>query len=282
MNRFWPRILLGSPRLLSVVASIAIFMVADASAQTLAVPVSTAARPRLLLDVGIDQKLGGQIPLQLTFRDETGATVRLGNFFGEKPVILALVYYECPMLCTQVLNGVVRSLKEVRFEAGQDFQFVVVSINPLETPRLAQTKQQLYAGLYIRPGAEHGFHFLTGEDSSIAPLAQAAGFRYAYDPETRQYAHASAIIVLTPEGKISRYFYGIQYPARDLRLGLVEASAGKIGSPVDQILLFCYHYDPATGKYGLVILNIVRAACLGTLVGLAAFITVMFRRERMV
>ena len=256
------------------------FSSALAQAQTLDVPVTTVARPRLLLDVGIDQKLGGRIPLDLAFRDESGAAVTLGRYFGQKPVILALVYYECPMLCTQVLNGTIRSLKEVRFDAGKDFQLVVVSINPRETPRLAQSKKQIYAGLYLRPGGENGFHFLTGEESSIAPLAKAAGFRYAYDPETGQYAHASAIMVLTPTGTIARYFYGLQYPSRDLRLGLVEASEGKISSPVDQILLFCYHYDPATGKYGLVILNVVRAACLATLLGLAAFITLMFRRER--
>jgi protein SCO1 len=251
-----------------------------ARAQTLDVPVSTVARPRLLLDVGIDQKLGGRIPLDLNFRDETGATVTLGKFFSGKPVILALVYYECPMLCTQVLNGMVRSLKEVRFEAGKDFQVVVVSINPRETPGLAQSKKQIYAGLYLRPGGENGFHFLTGQDSSIAPLAKAAGFRYAYDPETDQFAHASAIMVLTPDGTISRYFYGIHYPARDLRLGLVEAADGKIGTPMDQILLFCYHYDPATGKYGVAILNVVRVACLATLFGLAGFILIMFRQER--
>lgn len=269
-----------SLRLLGGLVMLAVFSYFPAQAQTLDVPVTTVVRPRLLLDVGIDQKLGSRIPLGLPFRDETGASVTLGKFFGEKPVILALVYYECPTLCTQVLNGMVRSLKELRFDAGREFQVVVVSINPREKPRLAQSKKQIYAGLYLRPGDENGFHFLTGEESSIGPLAKAAGFRYAYDPETDQYAHASAIMVLTPEGTISRYFYGIQYPVRDLRLGLVEAATGRIGSPVDQILLFCYHYDPATGKYGLVIVNIVRAACLATLLGLAAFITMLFRRER--
>jgi protein SCO1/2 len=237
-------------------------------------------RPQLLRDVGIDQKLGGRIPLELAFRDETGASVALGKYFGERPVILALVYYECPMLCTQVLNGLVRSLKDVRFDAGKDFQVVVVSINPRETPRLAKAKQELYSGIYMRPGTAGGFHFLTGEQTSIAPLAEAAGFRYAYDPQSGQYAHASAIMVVTASGTISRYFYGILYPSRDVRLGLVEAAAGRIGSPVDQLLLFCYHYDPSTGKYGLVILNIVRAAGLATVFGLAAFILMMLRRER--
>ena len=266
--------------LLGAIATIVFSSSAPTHAQTLDVPVSTVARPRLLLDVGIDQKLGSRIPLDLTFRDESGATVTLGKYFSEKPVIFALVYYECPMLCTQVLNGMLRSLKQIRFDAGKEFQVVVVSINPREKPALADVKKRLYAGLYERPGTEQGWHFLTGEDSSIVPLAHAAGFRYAYDPETQQYAHASAIMVLTPTGTISRYFYGIQYPSRDLRLGLVEAADGKIGSPVDQILLFCYHYDPATGKYGVAILNIVRAAGLATVLGLAAFITLMFRRER--
>lgn len=280
MNRFSPSRFCRSSWRLCALAILALASAGATRAQTLDVPVTTVARPRLLLDVGIDQKLGGRIPLDLAFRDESGSSVTLGKYFGEKPVVFALVYYECPMLCTQVLNGLVRSLKEVRFDAGKDFELVVVSINPRETPREAQSKKQVYAGLYLRPAAEQGFHFLTGDESSIAPLAKAVGFRYAYDPETEQYAHASAILLLTPQGTVSRYFYGITYPSRDLRLGLVEAAAGKIGSPVDQILLFCYHYDPATGKYGLAILNIVRVACLGTLFGLAAFITMMFRRER--
>lgn len=240
----------------------------------------STARPKLLLDVGIDQKLGGQIPLELSFRDENGEIVALRKYFTGKPVVFALVYYECPMLCTQVLNGLVRSLKNVSFDAGKDFQVVVVSINPRETPRLAQAKQELYSGIYLRPGTEQGFHFLTGDDSSIVPLARAAGFRYAYDAESGQYAHASTILVLTPQGIISRYFYGILYPSRDMRLGLVEAAAGKIGTPIDQLLLFCYHYDPTTGKYGVAILNIVRAAGLVTVFGLVLFITLMLRHER--
>lgn len=238
------------------------------------------ARPALLTDVGIDQKLNEQIPLDLNFRDETGKTVRLREYFGEKPVILVLAYYECPMLCTQVLNGLTRSLQGMSLEMGKQFNVVTVSINPRETPELAFAKKRIYAGIYGRPLAEQGWHFLTGDQPSIQELARAVGFRYAFDPESGQYAHASGIMVLTPEGRLSRYFYGIQYPSRDLRLSLVEASEGKIGSPVDQLLLFCYHYDPATGKYGLVILNIVRAAGLATVLAIGGFIWVLLRRER--
>lgn len=237
-------------------------------------------RPQLLRDVGIDQKLNGEVPLDLTFVDETGQSVQLRKFFDGKPVVLALVYYECPMLCTQVLNGLVRSLKEIKLDAGRDFNVVAVSINPRESAELAATKKRVYAGIYARPGGEQGWHFLTGPEAASKALAASVGFRYAYDPVTGQYAHASGIMVLTPEGRISRYFYGIEYLSRDLRLGLVEASANKIGSPVDQLLLFCYHYDPTTGKYGLVILNVIRAAGIATVLAIAGFMVVMFRRER--
>ncbi len=240
---------------------------------------SQAKRPDLLTDVGIDQKLNEEIPLDLTFRDEAGTMVKLGQFFGEKPVILSLVYYECPMLCTQVLNAMERSLRNVPMDIGKQFNVVTVSFNPRETPQLAAAKKRIYVGLYGRPGADQGWHFLTGDEASIAALAKAVGFRYAYDPASGQYAHASGIMVLTPKGKLSRYFYGIQYPSRDLRLGLVEASNGKIGTPVDQILLFCFHYDPATGKYGLVILNVMRAAGIATVLGICALVFVLRRRS---
>lgn len=239
------------------------------------------ARPALLTDVGIDQKLNERVPLDLSFRDDTGNTVRLREYFGEKPVILSLVYYDCPMLCTQVLNGLERSLQGISLDVGKQFNVVTLSINPRETPGLAAVKKRIYAGMYGRRLAEQGWHFLTGEEEAIKELARAVGFHYAYDPESGQYAHATAIMVLTPDGRLSRYFYGIQYPSRDLRLGLVEASAGKIGTPVDQLLLFCYHYDPATGKYGLVILNVVRAAGLATVLAIAGLVLVLFRRERL-
>jgi protein SCO1/2 len=239
-----------------------------------------SARPALLRDVGIDQKLNAQIPLDLGFRDETGRAVRLRDYFDGRPVILTLVYYECPMLCTQVLNGLVRSLQNISLEAGREFQIVTVSINPRETPQLAAAKKRIYTGIYGRPAAAGGWRFLTGEEQAIRQLARAAGFRYAYDPESGQFAHASGIMVLTPGGRLSRYLYGIQYPSRDLRLSLVEASAGRIGSPVDQILLFCYHYDPAAGKYGFAILNIVRALGLATVAAVAGLVWTLLRRER--
>ncbi|HZP02211.1 MAG TPA: SCO family protein [Terriglobia bacterium] len=241
---------------------------------------TSSGRPQLLRDVGIDQKLNEEVPLDLTFVDETGQSVALRQFFNGKPVVLALVYYECPMLCTQVLNGLVRSLKEIKLDAGHDFNVVAVSINPRESWELAAVKKRVYVGIYERKDGDQGWHFLTGPEASSKALAASVGFRYAYDPVTGQYAHASGIMVLTPEGRVSRYFYGIEFPSRDLRLGLVEASANKIGSPVDQLLLFCYHYDPMTGKYGLVIRNVIRAAGIVTVLAIAGFMLVMFRRER--
>jgi protein SCO1/2 len=236
-------------------------------------------RPSLLKEDGIDQKLNQSVPLDLAFRDEHGKAVQLGEYFGKKPVILSLVYYNCPMLCTQVLNGLESSLKLIPTDIGKQFDVVTVSIDPTERPVLADAKQALYTGLYGRPGAAAGWHFLTGDEQQIRQLANAVGFRYAYDPDSKQYAHSSAIMLLTPEGKISRYFYGIQFPSRDLRLGLVEASAGKIGSPVDQVLLFCYHYDPSTGKYGLLISRLIQAAAGATVLTIGALILVLYRKE---
>jgi len=236
-------------------------------------------RPDLLKDVGIDQKLDQSIPLDIAFRDEHGNPVQLGQYFGEKPVILSLVYYNCPMLCTQVLNGLESSLKLIPMDIGKQFNVVTVSVDPTERPVLAEAKQALYSGLYGRPGAADGWHFLTGDEQQIKRLANAVGFRYAYDPASKQFAHASAIMVLTPKGKISRYFYGIQYPSRDLRLGLVEASEGKIGTPVDQVLLFCYHYDASTGKYGLLISRLIQAAAAATVLAIAGLVLVLYRKE---
>jgi protein SCO1 len=240
---------------------------------------SVGVRPELLKQVGIDQKLNQSIPLELTFRDENGAPVQLARFFGQKPVLLTLVYYNCPMLCTQVLNGVESSLKELSTDIGKQYDVVTISIDPTESHVLAKTKKEMYVGMYGRPGAAEGWHFLTGDEPHIKQLADAVGFRYAYDPDTKQFAHASAIMLLTPEGKISRYFYGIQYPTRDLRLGLVEASEGKIGTPVDQVLLFCYHYDPATGKYGLLISHIIQAGGVLTVLILGVGMLILFRGE---
>ena len=194
-------------------------------------------------------------------------------------MILTLVYYNCPMLCTQVLNGLDRSLEQIPLSIGGDFNVVTVSIDPTEQPSLAEAKQAVYLGMYNRPGAAQGWHFLTGEESQIKQLAKAVGFRYAYDPDSKQYAHLSAIMLLTPEGKLSRYFYGVTYPARDMRLALVDASGGKIGSPVDQVLLFCYHYDPHTGRYGLLISRVLQLAGLATILIGGMFLMLLFRGE---
>lgn len=236
-------------------------------------------RPELLRDVGIDQNLNTPVPLDLQFRDEAGRPVKLSQYFGRKPVILSLVYYNCPMLCTQVLNGLDRGLRNVPLDLGKDFEVITVSIDPSETAKLAAAKRDLYTGIYGRPGAAEGWHFLTGDDAQIKQLAASVGFRYAYDTDSKQFAHASGIMVLTPSGKISRYFYGIQYPSRDLRLGLVEASEGRIGSPVDQVLLFCYHYDPVTGKYGLLISRVIKIAGILTVLSIGLMIFVLARRE---
>jgi protein SCO1/2 len=254
-------------------------MAPRASAQLVDPIQNLGQRPELLKDVGIDQKLNDEIPLDLTFRDEHGKTVELAQYFGSKPVILVLVYYNCPMLCTQVLNGLDRSLKEIPMDIGKDFNVVTVSIDPTERPVLAEAKQAMYTGMYGRPGAAEGWHFLTGDEPQIKQLAQAVGFRYAYDDESKQFAHASVIMILTPEGRLARYFYGIQYPERDLRLGIVEASQGKISSAVDQVLLFCYHYDPHTGRYGLLISRVIQlAGALTVLIG-GIFLFFLFRGE---
>ena len=240
---------------------------------------TVGVRPELLKEVGIDQKLNSPVPLDLMFRDEHGKSVALGQYFGSKPVILTLVYYNCPMLCTQVLNGLDRSLEQLPMTIGKDFYVITVSIDPTDQPPLAEAKQAVYLGMYNRPGSADGWHFLTGEESQIKQLAAAVGFRYAYDPDSKQYAHASGIMLLTPEGKISRYFYGVTYPERDMRLGLDEASNGKIGSPVDQVLLFCYHYDPHTGKYGLLISRVLQLGGLATVLVGGIFLIVLFRGE---
>lgn len=239
-----------------------------------------ATPAEVIREVGFEQKLETQLPLDLKFRDETGREVALREYFGKRPVVLALVYYECPMLCNMILNGVASSLRVVNLDAGTDFDVVAVSFDPRETPELAAAKKEQYVEEYGRPGTASGWHFLTGDEEAIRRLTQAVGFKYFWDQESQQFAHASGVMVATPQGKLSRYFYGIEYAPRDMRLGLVEASAGRIGSPVDAILLYCFHYDPVTGKYGLVIMNVMRLAGIATVVLLAGFIVVMLRRER--
>jgi len=236
--------------------------------------------PDILAKVGIDQKLNAQIPLDAVFRDEAGRQVTLSEYFGKRPVILSLVYYECPMLCTQVLNGAVAAFKVLNFTIGEDYDVVTVSFNPKETPAMAAAKKETYLAKYGRPQAAKGWHFLTGEQPAIAALASAVGFRYTFDPSTQQYVHASAIMVLTPEGRVSKYFYGIDYPPKDIRLGLIEASDGKIGTPVDQLLLYCYHYDPHSGKYSMVVMNVLRLAGVSTVAVILGFIGLMWIRDR--
>jgi protein SCO1/2 len=240
----------------------------------------TSAMPAILNKVAISQNLNTQVSPDLTFRDENGKSVRLGDFYGKKPILLSLVYFDCPALCTEVLNGELRTMRAMSLDLGKDFDAVTVSFEPKDAPALAKAKRDVYAGQYSRPGAVDNWHFLTGDQQSIDALTRAVGFQYSYDSASRQYAHAAAIMVLTPDGHIARYFYGVQYPARDLRLGLVEASQGKIGTVTDHALLFCYQYDPTTGKYGLIVMNVIRASGALTILVLGIFMFVMFRRDR--
>lgn len=236
--------------------------------------------PPMLQDVGIEQKLDHQVPLNLSFKDEHGADVKLQKYFTGKPVILTLVYYECPMLCTEVLNGMVKAMKVMQLSAGKDYDIVTISFNPRETSGLAYDKKQVYLESYNRPGAEQAWHFLTGNEDSIHRVTSAVGFKYKYDPAQDQFAHAAAIFVLTPDGRLSRYLYGVEFSARDLRLALVEASEGKIGSPIDQALLFCFHYDPSAGKYSAAVLNFVRLGGILTVLSISIFIVSMRRKEK--
>jgi protein SCO1/2 len=235
----------------------------------------------LTRDVSIEQKLNEQVPLDLTFRDETGQKVTLRQYFGKKPVLLTLVYYECPSLCGLVLQGLLKSLRVINYTPGDQFEIVTVSISPSETPELAAAKKANFLKEYGRMDAAKGWHWLTGDEKNIRALADAVGFRYVYDPKTKQYAHAAGIMLLTPSGKISRYFYGIEYSPRDLRLGIMDASQGKVGSLVEKVILFCYQYDPTTGKYGLLVVRLIQLGGLVTLIILGGFIGTMFYRERM-
>jgi protein SCO1/2 len=246
--------------------------------------VSSNDVPVALKDIGIEQRLNEQVPLDLNFRDEAGRTVRLGDYFGKRPVVISLVYYNCPKLCNLVLNGLVGGLKTLPFTVGKEFDVVTVSFDPRESAADATAKKQLVQHDYGRAADAAsfvaGWHFLTGDKAAIDALANAVGFKYAFDTATNQYAHASGVMVATPEGKLSHYFYGIEYAPRDLKLGLVEASEGKIGSAVDKLTLYCFHYDPTTGKYGPAIMNIMRLTGVITVVGLVALIMVLHRRRR--
>ena len=258
---------------------------AIALAVALAVPsLSTGetaeTRPPALRGVGIEQHLNQQVPLDLTFRNEAGEPVTLRSLMRGKPVILSLAYYQCPMLCTLVLNGLVGAMRALPFDAGNEFDVITVSFDPKDTPELAAKKKATYLGEYRRQGAEQGWHFLTGDEASIKALTDAVGFRYNYLPEKGQFAHAAGIMVLTPSGVLSRYFYGVEFAPRDVKFGLMEAANGKIGSPVDQLMLFCFQYDPATGRYTTVVLNAIRVGGVLTLVALGLFMARSWRRDR--
>jgi protein SCO1 len=235
-------------------------------------------RPPGLKNVGIRQNLNQQIPGELAFTDDLGRPVHLGDYFGKKPLILNLVYYSCPMLCGEVLSGLEHSLRMMKFDVGKEFDVITVSFDPSETPEMAAAKKAEFLRRYKRAGAEQGWHFLVGTQDAIDALTQAAGFQYQYNEKTRQFAHATAILVLTPEGKIAQYYYGVEYPPKDLRLGLVEAGHGKIGNLVDAMLLYCYHYDPEQGKYSATILRVMRLLAVATMLGLGTLIFVMIRR----
>jgi len=237
-------------------------------------------RPPYLTNVGIEQHLDGQVPPDLLFVDDIGRPVRLGDYFGKKPLILNLVYYNCPMLCGEELAGLAAAMKVVKFDLGGQFEVVTVSFNPKETPELAAAKKKEYLQRYGRPNAAAGWHFLTGPAESINALTKAVGFQYQYDESKKQYAHATAIMVLTPQGRISRYFYGVDFPPKDLRMGLVEASQGKIGNAIDQVLLYCYHYDPAAGKYGAVVANMLKVGAAITILILGGMILIFLRMDR--
>jgi protein SCO1/2 len=234
-------------------------------------------RPPGLLNVGIEQHLDEQIPADLNFRDETGKPVRLGDYFGKKPLILTLVYYTCPMLCNEVLAGLESAMRVMKFDVGKEYDVLTVSFDPRETPEMATKKKAEFLKRYGRAGASDGWHFLTGPQESIDALTKAAGFQYQYDPKTGQFAHATAIALLTPEGKIAQYYYGVEYAPKDLRLGLIQASQNKIGTLADQVLLYCYHYDPNTGKYGAVISRVLQLSALATILGLGTLMVVLIR-----
>lgn len=236
--------------------------------------------PAKLQDVGIDQKLNAQLPLDLHFKDETGKQVALRDYFGKKPVLLTFAYFDCPMLCSYVLGGTVSALRVLKFDAGNEFNMLTISFDTNDSPTKAAASKAKYVKDYNRPGADQGWHFLTADAQTIRKITDAAGFHYKYDEATKQFAHASGIMIVTPEGKMSRYFYGVEYSPRDLRLGLVEASENKIGSAADKLLLFCYHYNPSTGKYGVAATNAIRVGGVATILALGIFIVTMTRKER--
>jgi protein SCO1 len=269
----------NSKWMLAIVAMLALAAsaVGQGMSQGMMSPPATM-RPPGLKDVGTQQNLHTQIPADLTFHDENGKTVKLGDYFGKKPMILSLVYYQCTMLCGEVLNGLDTALRVLKFDAGNQFDVLTVSFDPKDTPEAATIKKAEYLKRYKRPGAENGWHFLTGQQPAIDALTKAAGFQYQYDPKTEQFAHSTAIMILTPEGKIAQYYYGVEYAPKDLRLGLIQASNHKIGNLVDEVLLYCYHYDPNTGKYGAAIFKILRLSGAATILIMGVFLGILIRR----
>ncbi len=243
---------------------------------------ASSGLPKTLEKVGIEQKLNEQLPPDAVFKDENGNEVKLGDYFGKRPVILALVYYECPMLCNEVLNGLTGTLKSLSFDAGKDYDVIAISFDARENekPDLAKNKKESYMKRYGRPGTENGWHFLTGTQSEIDKVTKAVGYNYQWDEKTNQFAHAGGIMFTTPEGKLSRYLYGIDYAPKDVKFAVMESAQNRIGNPAEQLMLYCYHYDPATGKYGLSILKVVRLVAVATLIGLGSMIFVFWRRNK--
>jgi protein SCO1 len=264
----------------ATMAALMMLAVTSAMGQFVSEPSVKGALPPGLSKVGIDQRLNEQVPLDLQFKDEQGRPVRLGDYFHPgRPVILSLVYYNCPMLCGEVLNGMSTAFKVLKFMPGKEYEVVTLSIDPREKPELAAAKKRTYMEHLDRPGAEAGWHFLTGERPQIDALADAIGWHYQYDPKIDQFAHAAGIVLATPKGRIAQYYYGVEFSARDMRLGIIEAADNRIGSLADQVLLYCYHYDPRVGRYGAVITNIVRLAGAATVLILGSFLIMLFRRE---
>jgi len=241
---------------------------------------TASAVPAPLREIGFDQNLDHHVPLDVTFTDEAGRVVKLGDYFGKRPVVMVFAYYECPMLCTMVLNGLASALDVLSLEPGKDFEIVTVSFDPRDTPQTAAAKKTAYISRYKHPGGAAAWHFLTGQQPSIDRLTKAAGFRYVWDKDTNQFAHPTGVIVLTPDGRLARYLFGIEYGPRDLRYAIIDASNGTIGSAVDSLVLYCYHYDPETGRYGLAIMRALRVAGAATVLALVSFIVVMVRRDR--
>lgn len=268
-----------APAALAVLAGVSAGAQADAPGLRPAAGAPASTMPAPLQQVRFDQRLEAQLPLDATFRDEDGKAVRLGDYFGARPVVVAFVYYECPMLCNQILNGLVSGIGVLDETVGTEFDVVAISFDARETPVQAAAKKAAYLDRYGRPGTERGWHFLTGDDATIKRVTDTAGFQFSWDAATQQFAHASGVIVATPGGKLSRYLFGIEYPPRDLKFALMESSAGKIGSVVDQVLLYCFHYEPATGSYSLVAMNAVRMGGAVTMMALVGFIAISLRRD---